>query len=129
MNIVLQNIFIAFLILLTVGSVLFCTITPTLSMNSMSHEMPLSQSGFMSHLSYVKELTSATTDIHFSVSFVVLFLAFVSFIFFTSLCLPLENKAPEYVKRQHRDKSYSINPEINHWLSLFELSPNFIKPT
>lgn len=128
MNIALRNICIALLILLTTGSVLFCTFTSTSSMNNGGHDMPLSQDGFTSHFLFAKELTSATTNVHFIFSLVTVFLALVSLIFFYKLYLFLKTKLAEYLKQKYRENLYIIRSTIIFWLSLFELSPNFIKP-
>lgn len=96
-------------------------------MNDGGHDMPLSQDGFTSHFIFTKELTTATIDINSLILFVTLVVSFIIIFFFSRLYLFLNIELSEYFKRRHLKNSHIIRLAIISWLSLFELSPNFIK--
>ena len=129
MRILFKHIFIAFLILLTAGAVFFCTLTPILSMSHETHGAPMNHTDLTSHFIYAKELTGiiSTTSL---LSMAILSLMIISLIFFSyqKLYSFLQPKLSFYLKRKDQRYLFVAQSAITHWLSLFELSPNFIKP-
>ncbi len=122
-----KQVFVAFLTLIAVGAVLACTLAfmPAVDNMASNHD------GLVFHTSYVQSLTSAITNTTPLILMVLLF--FVAVL----VALPLSHKsdialllirARNYLKRKSRDFSYIPLSKITHWLSLFELSPNYIKP-
>ncbi|MFA5841733.1 MAG: hypothetical protein WC835_02100 [Candidatus Paceibacterota bacterium] len=126
MKALFKQTFVVFLILISVGAVLACTIDLMPVMDNMASN----NDGLISHLAYIKSLTSAVTSTTILVSMAVLFFTaiFAALSFYRNPDIALLPNVQNDFKWKRRDYSYIPLSKITYWLSLFESSPNSINP-
>ena len=122
-----KQVFIIFSILIITSTALFCGLFSMPSMDNMASN----QAGVILHILHAKELTLTTTSLvsPFLIVFILLALSLVMLSFFQKIGQFLQLNIPNYSKWKYRDNLYIVQPSIRSWLSLFEVSPNFIKST
>ncbi|MDP3764032.1 MAG: hypothetical protein Q8Q95_00210 [bacterium] len=111
---------IVFSILTVIGAVLFCAFFSVFSMDNMAS----SHDKFTSHIFHAKELVLATTILS-TLSLIIFLFSTLSLIALSFFQLNILS----YSKWKYWSNLYIGEPKIRSWLSLFEVSPNFIKPT
>ncbi|MDP3800178.1 MAG: hypothetical protein Q8Q90_02025 [bacterium] len=125
-----KQVFVVSSILAIAGATLFCAF---FSMSSMDN-MLSNQDGIILHTLHAKELTQTITTLisPFSIIFILLAISLIALSFFQKIGQYLQLNILSYSKWKHWSNLCSINiiePAVRSWLSLFEVSPNFIKPT
>ena len=124
-----REIRIAFLLFVIAGAVLLCVFNGVMSLGM--HNMSPDQNDAMVHIVYIKTLISAIVSTTFSLSTTIFFLIIVMamLVFFYILNLLLQLALLDYWKRRQRQDILQIVKLIIYsWLSLFERSPNLLKP-
>jgi len=128
MNTLLKHIFVFSLLFVVAGAVSFCVFNGPSPTAHGEYSMPLHQDGFLGHILRIQELTSATITTTF-LALALFFLtavgvagAFYKSILFSPL-LP-----PGFLRQKRRGIFSVVRRTMHHWLSLFEGSPNVLKP-